>query len=164
MATIEAVLHEHGAMLSRIAASFEADPARRQDLLQEISLALWRALPGWRGDAALRTFVARVAQNRAAGHVARHAGRGALELDQAHVDESADPSRSAEIGQRRGHLLSAIRALPVGARQAVVLSLEGFSQREIADALGIGENTVAQRLSRARRELRARLENIDETA
>lgn len=151
-------------MLARIAASFEADPHRRQDLLQEISLALWRALPAWRGDASLKTFVGRVAQNRAVEHVARHAGRAGVPLDEHHIDDTADPARHAQAGERRDTLLREIRQLPVGARQVVVLSLEGFSQREIADALGTTENTVAQRLSRARRELRARLESTDEPA
>lgn len=157
MVTIEAVLHEHGAMLARIAASFEADPARRQDLLQEISLALWRALPGWRGDAALKTFVARVAHNRAVDHVARNAGTTAAPLDETHEDERADPVRDADRDQQRARLLHAIRGLSLGMRQALVLALEGLSQREIGEALGIDENTVAQRLSRARRELRSRM-------
>lgn len=157
MVTIEAVLQEHGAMLARIAASFEADAARRQDLLQEISLAVWRALPGWRGDAALKTFVARVAHNRAVDHVARHAGTAAAALEDTHVDEHADPLGDADRDQQRARLLRAIRDLPIGMRQALVLALEGLSQREIGQALGVDENTVAQRLSRARRELRSRM-------
>lgn len=158
MPTLDAVLADHAAMLARIAASVEADPARRQDLLQDISLSLWRALPAWRGEASLRSFVARIAQNRAVDHVARHAGRATAPLDDVHVDETADPLRQAELDQRRRQLLLAVHALPLGMRQAVVLALEGLSQREIADALGIEENTVAQRLSRARRTLRTQLE------
>lgn len=151
---IEDVLREHGAMLARIATSYEADPARRQDLLQEISLALWKALPGWRGDASLRTFVARVAHNRAIDHLVRHRRTGEDELDEHHVDPAADPARDAEAQQRRAGLLAAVRQLPLGQRQVVVLALEGFAQREIGQALGVEENTVAQRLSRARRQLR----------
>lgn len=158
MPTIDDVLAAHGSLLARIAASVEADPVRRQDLLQEIALALWRALPTFRGDASLRTFVARVAQNRAVDHVARHAGHMGLALDEAFVDERIDPARSAESAQRRDRLLAAVRRLPVGQRQAVVLALEGFSQREVAEALGVEENTIAQRLGRARRQLRDWLE------
>ncbi len=43
------VLQDHAGLISRIAASYEADPALRDDLAQEIALALWRALPSWRG-------------------------------------------------------------------------------------------------------------------
>lgn len=159
MPDFDAVMREHGPMLARIAASHEADPARREDLLQDIGIALWRALPAWRGDSTLRTFVARVAQNRAVDHAARQAAQRAAPLDEAQVDATADPARAAEHAQRRDRLLAAIRRLGLGARQAVVLSLEGFSQREIAETLGIEENAVAQRLSRARRELKQMMED-----
>lgn len=58
-AAFSALLHEHAGLLSRIAASYEANAALRDDLLQDTALALWKALPKWRGDAALKTFVAR---------------------------------------------------------------------------------------------------------
>lgn len=149
----DGVLREHGPMLGRIAGSYQAEPGRREDLLQEISLALWRALPSWRGDASLRTFVARVAHNRAIDYLARHR-RVEDELDEDHPDPGDDPLRHAEAQQRRRNLLAAVRRLPLGQRQVVVLALEGFSLREIGSSLGLEENTVAQRLSRARRELR----------
>ncbi|GAA3925810.1 RNA polymerase sigma factor [Luteimonas lutimaris] len=151
---IEAVLGEHGSMLSRIAASYESNPSRREDLLQEISVALWRALPRWRGEASLRTFVARVAHNRAVSHVVRQARIGEVAIDEQHPDDGRGPERHAERGQHRERLVAAVRRLPLGQRQVVVLALEGFAQREIGEALGLQENTVAQRLSRARQQLR----------
>lgn len=59
----------------------------------------------------------------------------------------------AEAQQRRAGLVAAVRRLPLGQRQVVVLALEGFALKEIGQALGLEENTVAQRLSRARRQL-----------
>jgi len=152
--SIETVLREHGPMLARIAASYERDAARREDLLQEISLALWRALDSWRGDASLRTFAARVAHNRAIDHLGKHRRLGEDELDEQHPDPAVDPLGHTEAQQRRSVLLSAVQRLPLGHRQVVVLALEGFSQREIGQALALEENTVAQRLSRARKQLR----------
>ena len=142
-----------GPMLARIAGSYEAEPARRDDLLQEISLAVWKALPAWRGDASLRTFAARVAHNRALDHLAKEKRAQGDELHDEHPDPVANPFRHAEAHQQRNELVAAVRRLPLGQRQVVVLALEGFSQREIADSLGLEENTVTQRLSRARRQL-----------
>jgi RNA polymerase sigma factor (sigma-70 family) len=150
---IETVLREHGPMLARIAGSYESDRARRDDLLQEITMAVWRALPAWRGDASLRTFAARVAHNRAIDHLAREKRAQGDELDEHHPDPDASPLRHAETEQRREDLVAAVRRLPLGQRQVVVLALEGFSQNEIGQALGLEDNTVAQRLSRARRQL-----------
>jgi RNA polymerase sigma-70 factor (ECF subfamily) len=150
---IEAVLREHGPMLARIAGSYESEPARRDDLLQEISLAVWKALARWRGEASLRTFLARVAHNRAIDHLAREKRARGDELHDEHADPDANPFQHAQAHQRRKDLLAAVRALPLGQRQVVVLALEGFSQREIGDTLKLEENTVTQRLSRARRQL-----------
>ncbi|MFY2763721.1 RNA polymerase sigma factor [Arenimonas sp. MALMAid1274] len=152
---IEQVLREHGPMLARIAGSYESDPARRDDLLQEISVAVWRALPSWRGDASLRTFAARVAHNRAIDHLSREKRAQGDELHDEHADPDASPLQHAEAHQRRTDLLAAVRGLPLGQRQVVVLALEGFSQREIGQALSLEENTVTQRLSRARRQLQS---------
>ena len=58
-------------MITRIASSHEAEPHLAEDLVQDIYFAIWRALPSFRGDASLRTFVARIAANRAVTHVAR---------------------------------------------------------------------------------------------
>lgn len=157
---IEDLLREHGAMLTRIAASYEADPVRRQDLLQEISVALWKALPRWRGEASLRTFAARIAHNRAIDHLTRQRRVGEDEIDEQHPDPMADPARHTEVQQRRNDLLMAVQRLPLGQRQVVVLALEGFSQKEIGEALSLEENTVAQRSSRARRQLREWLGEI----
>lgn len=152
---IETVLREHGPMLARIAGSYESEPARRDDLLQEISVAVWRALPSWRGDASLRTFAARVAHNRAIDHLAREKRARGDELHDVHEDPDANPLQHALAHQRRKDLLAAVRELPLGQRQVVVLALEGFSQREIGETLNLEENTVTQRLSRARRQLQA---------
>jgi RNA polymerase sigma factor (sigma-70 family) len=68
-------------------------------------------------------------------------------------------SRPARVeGERRDRLREAVRQLPLAARQVIVLSLEGLSQREIGDVLGITENNVAVRLTRARKLLRRALQ------
>ena len=78
------------------------------------------------------------------------------------IDEITDSAVSAEhraMQREEGaRLLAAIRELPVGLRQALTLALEELPQREIAEVLGVTENAVAIRMHRARRLLKARLE------
>ncbi|HJU39060.1 MAG TPA: sigma factor, partial [Tahibacter sp.] len=57
---IETTLREHAGMLARIAAGYASQRAARDDLVQEMSVAVWKALPAWRGDGTLKAFVARV--------------------------------------------------------------------------------------------------------
>ena len=47
--TFDSVVAEHGAAIARIAAAFEANAARRDELGQEILLAIWQSLPRFRG-------------------------------------------------------------------------------------------------------------------
>jgi RNA polymerase sigma-70 factor (ECF subfamily) len=46
----ETILREYSGLVSRIVRTFEANAAARDDLRQEVTLALWRAAPSWRGD------------------------------------------------------------------------------------------------------------------
>lgn len=150
-----AVLSDYGPMLGRIVASYEADPAQQQEMLQEISLALWQALPKYRGEGSLKAFVARVAQNRAVSHVAKvvSAPRRA-ELDENIACGTDGPEVRLEKEQQRLKLLEAVRALPLNLRQVTTLALEGFSHREIAETLGITENNATVRFARAKDALR----------
>jgi RNA polymerase sigma-70 factor, ECF subfamily len=154
----ERILVEFGPALRRVASSYEANAAGREDLFQEIALALWRALPGFRGDCSMRTFVFRIAHNRALTHVWR---RGAATLDvvaaEHVIDTAASPETQAARRQQRERLDDAIRGLPVVHRQTLMLALEDLSHAEIASVLGISENAVAVRLTRARQALRETL-------
>lgn len=151
-----ALLQEHAGLLSRIAASYEADAALRDDLLQDMALALWKALPGWRRDGPLKAFVARIAHNRGATHVIGQMRRSpGTALSEHLVDKKHRPDEYTQLEQRRRCLQDAVRELPLGLRQAVTLALEGFSHAEIAVTLGIRVNNVAVRLNRAKSALAA---------
>jgi RNA polymerase sigma factor (sigma-70 family) len=133
----------------------ERDPGRRQDMLQEIWLAVWQALPRFRGDSSERTFVFRIAHNRAVTHVQHRQRRRVEPLDEdlALASPAPDPERLLSDQERRNRLQAAVRSLPVALRQVVVLTLEGLSNREVAEVVGISENNVAVRLTRARASL-----------
>ena len=119
-------------------------------------MALVRALPAFRREASLKTYVLRIAHNVCLRQVMRDRQ---WRVDQ--IDEIADSAASAEhraMQREEGaRLLAAIRKLPVGLRQVLTLALEELPQREIAEVLGITENAVAIRMHRARRLLKARL-------
>ena len=154
-ALFEQIVREHDSMIRRIASSYEARTHLAHELVQDIYFAIWRALPAYRGNAALRTFVARIATNRAVTHVAR-----ALRVPpSSSIDESiptpdVGPEGQAIAFDRRAKLLAAVRSLPLAYRQTALLTLEGLTPTEIADVLGISTNAVAIRMSRAKALLR----------
>jgi len=156
--TLEQVIAAHGAAIARVAGAFERNPARRDELVQDILMAIWQALPRYRGDAGLRTFVLRIAHNHAVDHVARETRDLARDaLDPELPDGAEGPERHAGLRSDAERLLDAVRRLPLGQRELVTLALEGLSHQEIADVLGITANNVAVRLTRARAALKSML-------
>lgn len=145
-------------MIARFAAGFERDRHARDDLAQEIMLAVWQALPGFRGEASLKTYILGIAHRRCASHVMKAVARPQHEeLSDEWIDPRAGPETVARTGQQRRRLLSAVRELPFGQRQLVLLALEGVSLDEMAAMLGISKNHVSVRLSRAKAALNGRL-------
>jgi RNA polymerase sigma factor (sigma-70 family) len=148
---------EHGDGLMRLATVYERDPHLREDLVQEIAFAVWKALPGYRGECSERTFVYRIAHNRAITHGQRARARReriTYEADLADVpDPGPDPATQSLLVERRVELMDAVRTLRPSLQQVVMLTLEGFGNADVADVLGITPNAVAVRLTRARAEL-----------
>jgi RNA polymerase sigma factor (sigma-70 family) len=141
--------------LRRLAASYAGATSEQEDLLQEIALALWQALPSFRGESSPRTFLFRIAQNRCISHLARRRSFHSveeLELDPA--DAGPGPEQSLAQAQDNGRLVEAVHRLPLIHRQVVVLALEDLDYEEIAAVLGISANNVGVRLNRARAELK----------
>lgn len=156
----ERIVSDYGPLITRIAASYESDPSLREDLTQQILLAVWQALPSWRGDSSLKTFIARVAQNRSISFVTKQVRQPKVaELPEKLEAEDPNPEENAIEVNEREMLLEATRRLPLPQRQVIILVLEGFSYPEISEMLEIAPNALALRLSRAKTALKSMLEH-----
>jgi len=159
-AVYEDLLRRYVRPLQRLAWSYEHDPAAREDLFQEIAMALWTALPRFRGESTERTWVYRVAHNTAISFAAERRRRDGRE-------QGGDPPRepaaapaqegNAIEGQQRDRLWAAVQELPIAERQIIVLHLEGLSAADIQAITGVSAGAVATRLTRTRQRLAARL-------
>src|SRR5579863_2956662 len=145
--------------LTRLASSYTNTLSDRDDLVQEIAMALWQALPRFRGECSERTFLFRIAHNRAIAHLSRSRSQPVTSEDVEVHDPAPDPEAGLAREQQVERLRRTIHRLPVVYRQVITLSLEGLGNGEIAEVLGISESNVAVRLTRARRMLRESLEN-----
>lgn len=126
-----------------------------EDLLQEIFLLIYRKLDGFKGEAALGTWVYRLATNCCLDYLRSRHHR----LDQAsdELDESLPPP-TAPPGRLRVDAIDlerAIASLPPGYRAAFVLhDVEGHDHHEVASLLGIAEGTSKSQVHKARMRLR----------
>jgi len=157
----ERVLEWHGDALWRLAGAYTDEPRDREDLYQEILVAVWQGLARFRGDSSMRTYVFRIGRNRAITfqrRSRRHAPAVPLE---ALADGSPSPAENAIARDEQARLRRAVRALPPPGREVVSLALEGLSNEEIAMVLGLSRNNVAVRLHRARTRLREAIESVE---
>ena len=150
-----ALLNANLGALGRLASSYAGSTGERDDLLQEIALALWQALPRFRGESSERTFLFRIAHNHCINHIVRRRPTESLqqlELDPA--DDARPVDQMLSAAQESARLVAAVRRLPLIQREVVVLALEDMDYAEIAAVLGISETNVGVRLNRARASLR----------
>ncbi|MEM1128623.1 MAG: sigma-70 family RNA polymerase sigma factor [Bacteroidota bacterium] len=134
-----------------------------EDVGQEAFLRLYRALPRFRGDAKLSTYLTRIAMNLSINALKkRQRQRQRFVSRDAHPEVQFEPSApdpdAAEQAVLRPVIQRALGRLSPDFRAVVVLRLvKGYSTRETAELLDIPLGTVLSRLSRAQRQLRQHL-------
>jgi RNA polymerase sigma-70 factor (ECF subfamily) len=149
-----ALVNDHRAILLKVARTYCAEPADREDLIQEMIGQLWRSYPSFDGRAAFTTWMYRVALNVAISHLRatsrreRHlAPPGALALDNV-------PAATAEPDERLAVLDAFMAEIDPMHRALLLLYLDERSHREIAEVLGITTTNVATRINRLKQRLR----------
>ena len=128
--------------------------ADAEDATQEVFVALLRALPTFRGESSLGTFVHRIAVRSAVKQRTRSLRQEAVRADRPSATEG-DPLEAREDRRRLWH---AMEQLSLEHRTVLGLfAVDGLKHGEIAAILGIPEGTVWSRLHLARKRLAALL-------
>jgi len=155
----ERIYHRHAprlyAVLWRLCGG---QAARAEDALQEAFLQAWRALPGFRFDSSLGTWLHRLGVNAALMELRANAARDAADSG----DDDGDLLDSMPALERCAgtslDLERALETLPPRARAVLVLhDIEGWKHHEIAEQLQMAVGSSKAQLHRARGLLRARL-------
>ena len=129
------------------------------DAIQEALLRAYRRYSTFRGDAELRSWVYRIALN-CAFDLLRDRKR-AKEIEQKYA--GGQPGGDAGTDPRMAQLEEAVATLPPLYRQAIVWGcLSDLSGREAAERLGCSENTLYQRVFKAKQLLRQAMEDEEE--
>ena len=158
----EAIYHEHAGRVYALCLRLTANPVEAKELAQDTFVRAWEALPTFRGDASITTWLHRIAIN--ATLMQRRSTRRRLSRVSLVEDERDDgdvvPQGSvppADVGSAID-LERAIAALPPGVRRAFVMhDVEGYSHEEIAHMTGLAAGTLRAQLHRARQLLIQRL-------
>jgi RNA polymerase sigma-70 factor, ECF subfamily len=150
----ELLVQRYTTLAYRVAYRLVGHPHDAQDVTQESLLAAWEHLAGFRAGSSFSTWLYRIVTRRALNKVTRTRVTESGDLLAAVADTVADPAAAAERAQAADAVTSAVAALPLPQRVAVVLHhLEGLSYADVAAVTGSTVPAVRSHLFRARRTL-----------
>jgi RNA polymerase sigma-70 factor (ECF subfamily) len=161
-ALYQTAVDAHAADIARFVSGYEYSTGKRQELLQEVHLALWQSMAGYRSQCSLRTWVYRVAHNVGVSHVQRSrrsAERNGSALDDIApiVDEQTDISlldRELDLGK----VMSLVHSLAALDREVMLLYLEDLDAAAIGEVTGLSARNVATKVHRIKTLLANRLD------
>lgn len=147
--------------ISRTLLASEADPAARQDLKQDIFLALHQAAGRLQAAEMPRAYLFRIVHNVTVDHIARAQRHKWQPLEEDMQQQMLDDCPSEQLGeqQQSQQLMQAVRRLSPANRQVILLAMEDLDAPEIADILQISHGAVRVRLNRAKTELMELMQN-----
>lgn len=165
----EALLRRHRAPLFTFLLRMLGDRERAEDLAQETFLRIVKGAQAWEHRARFQTWLFTIARNLCVDASRRDRFRRADSLDQTGPDDGPamvesvpgreiDPSRGAESARLRPLLQKALLGLPAEQREVFILREQaGVPFKEIAEMVGVNENTVKSRMRYALEGLRKAL-------
>jgi RNA polymerase sigma-70 factor (ECF subfamily) len=165
-------LDEHAPLVYNLALRLVGNPSDAEDLAQDALIRALKALPQFRGESSLSTWVYRITVNTWKNRVRSEKRRGLWKMislnlftgeeqDEEPAFKGADAPLDSglETAERGGLVQKALLELDDDSRAVIVLrEIQGQSYQQIAQALEIPEGTVKSRLSRAREALKEKLQ------
>jgi RNA polymerase sigma-70 factor (ECF subfamily) len=171
--TFEELFERYNSMVFHLTYRILGDREEALDVSQEVFLTIYRKMDCFRGESSLKTWIYRIAINRASNRCrwwSRLRRRGTISLDEHLSKERArslsetlesggrSPEESLLMEEERVEIERSLLRLPVQQRIAVVMrDIEGLSYEEIAKSMQVSLGTVKSRIARGREELKRRL-------
>ncbi len=174
---IESLVARYGARIHQVASRLLGDPRDAEEITQDVLLAVIRKIPTFKGQAALSSWLYRIATNAAYGRLRARRSRAEVALDpllpvfddewhhtEPVSDWSTQPDDPAAAADTRSALEQAIQELPADHRRVLLLrDVEELSNEETAEAVGATVGAVKSRLQGLSRR-RVRLPDAREDA
>jgi RNA polymerase sigma-70 factor, ECF subfamily len=171
-AAYDELVRTYSASIFHVAYRMLGDSAEASDTVQEIFLKVFRNIGGFKGEAALRTWIFKIAfseiLNRLRWWKRRYRFATISIDDQTNGNGTSpgygvpspgpSPEQALQSKEQETAIQQALGRLSKDHRSIIVLrDIEGFSYNEIADVLGVSIGTVKSRLARARGDLKKSL-------
>jgi len=158
----ERIVGKYRTLVAKVIVGMLGNRADADDVGQETFLRFYRSMHQYKGDAALGTYLTRIAINLSLNELKRRTSRKWLSLEEKHSSYHTDDnvyrnSDNAELVEK------ALAQLDTKYRTVVVLRImQGFSTKETMALLNLPLGTVLSRLARAQKKLKLILQKLEE--
>lgn len=157
----EQIVDKYRASVAKVIVGMLGNRADADDVGQETFLRFYRSMHQYKGDAALGTYLTRIAINLSLNELKRRGSRRWLSLEEKHDHYHAD-NRSYHDKDNAELVEKALAQLDTKYRAVVVLRImQGFSTKETAKLLDLPIGTVLSRLARAQEKLKPILQKLE---
>lgn len=169
--SFRSIYDQYADMVYNLCLNYVHQMEEAQDLSQQVFVKVYQELPRFQQQASLKTWIYRITINqcldalKAAKRKKRWGQIWALDLNAAKIplieaDKMDHPGVSLEDKEAVAHIMGHIHALPSNQQTALILKIiEGQSQAEIAEIMGLSQKAVESLLSRARSTLKKKLQS-----
>jgi RNA polymerase sigma-70 factor (ECF subfamily) len=154
-AVFDSWLSTYKGVLFKVVRAYAFTRHDQEDLFQEIATQVWISVPSFAGNSAPSTWIYRVALNTAISWSRKELRHRHKIKEALNDDETALRPNDSEIDPRLDWLYEQITRLNELDRSLTLLLLDGFSYKEMADALGMSETNVGVRIHRIKAYLTA---------
>ncbi len=164
MKAFEQIMKQYKPMMAKVVIGMVGNQEDAEDIGQEAFIRFYRSLHQYKGDAALGTYLTRIAINLSLNELKRRKSKNQVGLEAKHEMDYAD-RRSFQKRDNEELVQKALAHLETKYRSVVVLRLmQGFSTKETAKILKIPSGTVLSRLSRGEERLRKIIHDLESLA
>ncbi|MEO5889235.1 MAG: RNA polymerase sigma factor [Ferruginibacter sp.] len=156
-----AVIQANKGIIYKVANSYCNNAANRKDLVQEITVQLWKSFNNYTDQYKYSTWIYRIALNTAISFYRKENRRKEVPNDlSGSILDMVDTNNTGELEEKIGLLQQFISGLKELDRALMLLYLEEKSQKEIAEIIGISETNVATKVNRIKKLLKQKFSTV----
>jgi len=148
-------LEENQNKIFRICSVYSKDSEDAKDLFQEVLVNIWGALPKFKSNSSINTWVFKIALNVCLRFKSKHTKNQniLIRLDSLTIANIGSEEKSDVENEKLNNLRTCVKTLNEGDKAIVALYLEGLAYREISHILGLSENHIAVKVKRIKLKL-----------
>lgn len=156
------IINNNKVRIESICSYYAPNSEERKDINQEVLINIWKSLENFRGEAAISTWIYRIAVNTALSYTGKAFKRMKLHVNMENQNLSSlvnDESFELKVKEEKqlNQLQIELNQLSVIDKALISLLLEGLSMKEIADIIGITEPNVKVKIHRVKESLKQKL-------